>query len=237
MDFFELLPKPVEIILNGEAFELAPFSLCEMVWCAETYATGDDIESGVNFLFSVLSGESFPFDLVAELTYHLMLDKDSYPSICRFKTAIRGTPEKPLPTELTASIMNGFYKALVLNISNSQPIQKEKEEDKTGKKTSAGSRNKKTNWESIYVDISREIGYTLKEFYALTLRQIFGIHDEILRQKHNDLLTLARLNGTALPEAKYKTLNENESSFSPEVDERLTASIERIVKEKGKINA
>jgi len=239
MDFFELSPKPVEVVLNGEAFELSPFSLGEMVWVGETYATDDNIESGIVFLHNVLSKENFPFNLVAELTYHLMIDQETYPSICRFKTAIRGTPEKPLAADHVSAVMNGFYNALVLNINNSQPIVNENDDKKEspGKKNDPPGESKKINWESIYVDISREIKYTLAEFYALTLRQIFGIHDEILRQQHNDLLTLARLNGNASPEARYKNLNDNQTSFSTDVDERLTSSIERIVKEKGKVNA
>lgn len=241
MDYFELQPAPVEVVLNGETFELSPFSLKEMVYFGSVYGSRDNPETGIKFLHDTLKKKEVPFDLIVDITYRLLKDKDSYPSPCKLKSAIRGTKKKPRPIKDVTEIINHLYNAIVLNINNSQPIKDDEIEElfnsEDSKITSEDSKEipKSLNWTSVYVQVANVISRTLEEFYNLTLRQIWGIYHETKRQKYNDLLLQGRLTGNVKPQSyKQPVVNGNtESAFSKEDDEEMTKAMNDLIKSKG----
>jgi len=240
VDYFELRPNPVEIVLNGEVFELSPFSLSEMVYFGSTYGHGN-VELGIKYLHSVLSKPEVPADLICSITHHMLVDPDTYPSICMFKVGVKGTSDKPKPIEEVTKTISHFYHAIKKNIENSQPIiddskSTEDNESKTGK--TGQSENLVINWASIYVEIASVIKYTIEEFYKMTLRQIYGIRDQVKVHKYNDLLLQGRLAGAIPKKPNYhignrrNNIDDLESAFNEQDDTEMTNLMNEFIKSK-----
>lgn len=129
MNLDELRPVPSFFKIDGEQYELKPFSLEMQNWFQKEYNQAPEGEpyNGLQVLSDHLrvGVTDYPVfaETVAAVCFTLMKDPDYFPSLCAFKGAINGSKEGPSKT------IARMFMALSECMGNAEPQYKDAEKD------------------------------------------------------------------------------------------------------------
>ena len=210
MDFFNFNPPnlAIEIFKKGKTkhYELANVTI--KVLCKIQRYLGDfkNFRDTLNIASKNIYNADFA-RLVVWLTHQLLIDKSF--TLSNFSK---------IYLDQKSNIYQKNVTILFAIIEQSQPklddidIKKESDIDAFTK---------------CYAFISREINYTIDQFYNLTLRQVYQLQNDIIELKNQDYQFQASLHGIKLPYIK----NQTKSSFSKKEDAELTKYAEQRLKD------
>lgn len=215
MNYDQLNPAKSFIILEGDVYELSPFSLRKMVDLG-TLINPENPEKGLEVLNDAMNQ-----DQLYDLVYYFLEDKDTYPTYCNFKKAV--DEDKDCTDE-------NLRIALQETINNSQPIFTEKEITKIKEEVEQSDveeiADSARNWVHMYTLYAMAIPITIEQFYNMTMRQIHAILKEIIAEKQKNLTLQASFYGKRIV-TQAKT---PKPAFDKKTDEQLLKLAEENLK-------
>jgi len=227
MDYYEFNPPKIPVLIDGMVHYLVPFSLGKMTEIGARYSESGNSVEGIQSLKFIENS-----DIVLEVLWDLLEDKDLIPSSCQLKKMAENDYET----------LSNLSKALTIHINNSQPVFTQEDRDNLKQKNIEelqeidNAKNSSIDWVNIYVIIAREIPYTIEQFYNLTQRQIFAILKRINKVKHEEelkhlaeLKLIASFHGVKM-KLKTETNGKLKSSFNKSTDDLLTDRLKNRIK-------
>lgn len=190
MDLYNFNPPKRNILINGDSYELSPFSIGVMTVVNRDFHGIDNFDKILKSA-NQKNGfyrDAFP-DSAAWLCYELITEKEYLQSLCHFKAQFFRQKQ---------DVYEQNINSLLATIEDSQPLLPGQETDQETDQETESGEQPEDNFSKTFVEISREIKFSIKEFYDLTVRQINQIITDLNILKNNDSEFIAKLHGRKL---------------------------------------
>ena len=200
MDAFLFNPPKRSIIIDGIPHKMGVLSINKYNLIQNEYGGFEKLQEIFELSRKNINVPRF-FIAATWLIYELIIDKTVFKSLYDFRGSCKDQTEY-------ANNINVLFKI----IEESQP---KREEEKT-KSTAKLEKQNEDFFSRLYVSVSREIKYTVSEFYELTYRQINQIMEDILFHKNLENEFQAVLHGAKLDtkkEFKKEPLSKEDSNI------------------------
>ena len=201
MNIVEFNPRPVIAELDSTfLLEFGPFDLNCVVW-AESYFNPPEQLGGLEIMGRNLENyENWKVyaGTVIEVAHRIQVDPDNPPTVCAFTALINKVPEKEGGPAGAIARLSVAINQVLKNSFPDQPAESNNPdipENLKSKNDLPPEEQKSTNWARVYVQVARELGISIDQFYSMTMRQVESILTEIAEVKHADLLNDMKLHG------------------------------------------
>ena len=200
MDAYSFNPPKRSIIIGGVPCKMGALSINKYNLIQKEYGGFEKLQSIFELSRKNINIPRF-FIAATWLIYELIIDKTAFKNLTDFRSTCKSQKE----------YLNNIN-VLFLIIKDSQPEEKEE-------KTKSAVKLEKQNedfFSRLYISVSREIKYTISEFYELTYRQVNQIMEDILFHKNLENEFQAALHGAKLDtktNLKIEKISDKERIF------------------------
>lgn len=210
MDLFTFNPPNRNITIDGGPYELGPFSIKVMSLIHRRFGSVQNFQNVINGKREEngIYKKDFP-TYIMWTAYTLLTEKDYFESQCQFGN--RFVRQKQAVYEQNID-------AIIETISDSQPVINFK--DLSGRNDGPVDDSAIDLFSRSYATIARDTGYTVEQFYNLTLRQINQIQDDLSFIKNQEREFQAGIHGAKIQKPPDNRPNAV-INFTPEEDRTI----------------
>lgn len=224
LQLHELKPPLVKIVLDQKVFMLKPFTLNEEVEVIHKFGS---MKNTMGFLNSPT--EKNPYTVFI-LAWQLLEDKEYFGTLDKFIKSCKGNSKR-------AFIRAGqsCFKGVKQSIEDSGPLIKNPERMAFLHKQAVmqGKEKEQVCYASYFEKISSRFGYTINEFYELTMRQLHALLKCISNSKYEELEVQAVLAGRKMkPRIEYDDITPEQEKENEKAGENAHAELQRRFKER-----
>ncbi|NJM55067.1 MAG: hypothetical protein HC841_03345 [Verrucomicrobiae bacterium] len=157
----ELRPAPLSVTIGDKSYRLRPFNLDDEVWAINRFGSTNKMGE-----LAAMPSEENPF-VIFEALWHLLADRPEWPN---YEAFIKDLTSHGKGFLIKAS--QAGFNALKLSLANSAPLVKNPERMKVLHRQAQAQGASPVCYARYYDTIARRYGFTLDQFYNLTLRQL-----------------------------------------------------------------
>ena len=210
----ELNPRKPVLIIDNKEIVLSLITLHHEVIFKEQYGS-------LAKLFENLKGKP---ELIFDIVWELVLDKVSFNnSLKEFKATVFSAKESLLDVskKMTSCLHDSVHKSMPL-IKN----KKRYEDLQQIKKATSDDGDAEPCYARYFDNVAKRYGYTLDQFYELTLRKLHMILNTIGDESYKELEVQAALNGVKLkPRMTFKDITPEEEQ---EQEDDALATLQKL---------
>ncbi len=235
----ELNPVQPVVIIAGRELTLGRFSLAVESWAIEKFSDKDKANGAVVLVQKIVDDE---FSHVLYALLYRLVDHPVVKSYAEFLELIIKAEKTKLLNPKSEykydSSLREIQNALVVCASNAQPIIKNKQRQKELAEINEAKGQSSEACYGVYYDtFAKRYGYTIDEFYNLTLRQVHSMLKVMGGEKYKELEVQAALSGRKLkPRIEELDLSEEDDKeiedYAKEIKERLARESEELKRTK-----
>jgi len=225
IEIHELRPAAVTLVLGTSTLTLRAFTLDDEVWAIENFGSTNRMGE------LAASGNSDKGLVLFKVIWHLLAHKGEWPLYSDFETYLLG-----MGKAFVVKQSGTFYDALRKTLINSAPLIKNVERMKILAKQAEALGAKAPSYVSYYDKLARTYGFTLEQFYNLTLRQLHLLLNGVQEGDYSALEIQAALAGRKLQPRVSVDLNvtpEQEADQEVEAKEAHKRLMQDYLDKKG----